>query len=75
MIYYCLRLAKLEPVDLLQFQTTVSTKWVDDCALIVGESRIGVPRAVNLHSSKSIMKNTHKTSIMPKKMVAFLQVL
>ncbi|KAL3994200.1 Zinc finger C2H2 type family protein [Acanthocheilonema viteae] len=40
------RLAKLEPVDLLQFQTTVSTRWVDDCALIVGESRIGVPRAM-----------------------------
>ncbi|EJW83752.1 BTB/POZ domain-containing protein [Wuchereria bancrofti] len=40
------RLAKLEPVDLLQFQTTVSTRWVDDCSLIVGESRIGVPRAM-----------------------------
>ncbi|EJD76036.1 zinc finger protein [Loa loa] len=40
------RLAKLEPVDLLQFQTTVNTRWVDDCALIVGESRIGVPRAM-----------------------------
>uniref|UniRef100_A0A8R1TKB5 BTB domain-containing protein n=1 Tax=Onchocerca volvulus TaxID=6282 RepID=A0A8R1TKB5_ONCVO len=41
-----IRLAKLEPVDLLQFQTTISTRWVDDCALIVGESRIGVPRAM-----------------------------
>uniref|UniRef100_A0A158Q8X5 C2H2-type domain-containing protein n=1 Tax=Elaeophora elaphi TaxID=1147741 RepID=A0A158Q8X5_9BILA len=40
------RLAKLESVDLLQFQTSVSARWVDDCALIVGESRIGVPRAM-----------------------------
>lgn len=41
-----LRLAKLEPVDLLPLQNATSTSWVEDCTLIVGDTRIGVSRTV-----------------------------
>ncbi|VDM44555.1 unnamed protein product [Toxocara canis] len=44
------RLTRLDSLDLTPLQP-VDPKWVDDCALVVGDSRIGVSRSVLSRSS------------------------
>uniref|UniRef100_A0A914ZRP5 BTB domain-containing protein n=3 Tax=Parascaris univalens TaxID=6257 RepID=A0A914ZRP5_PARUN len=44
------RLTRLDSLDLTPLQP-VDPKWIDDCALVVGDSRIGVSRSVMSRSS------------------------